>query len=46
MATLLNEKKSTGGDPYAYYTVNATASDRTANDLKVVVEVISRLSSS
>lgn len=46
MATLLNEKKSTGGDPYAYYTVNATASDRTANDVKVVVEVISRLSSS
>ena len=46
MATLLNEKKSTGGSPYAYYTVNATASDRTANDVKVVVEVISRLSSS
>lgn len=46
MTTLLNEKKSTGGDPYAYYTVNATASDRTTNDVKVVVEVISRLSSS
>lgn len=46
MATLLNEKKSTGGDPYAYYTVNATASDRTATDVKIVVEVISRLSSS
>lgn len=46
MATILSETKSTGKDPYAYYTVNATASDRTASTVKVKVDVTSRLSSS
>ena len=46
MATILNETKSTGKDPYAYYTVNATASDRTVSTVKVKVDVTSRLSSS
>lgn len=46
MATILSEAKSTGKDPYAYYTVNATASDRTVSTVKVKVDVTSRLSSS
>lgn len=46
MATILSETKSTGGSPYAYYTVNATASDRTATTVKVKVDIIGRLSSS
>lgn len=46
MATILSETKSTGGSPYAYYTVNATASDRTASTVKVKVDIIGRLSSS
>lgn len=46
MATILSETKSTGKDPYAYYTVNATASDRTVSTVKVKVDVTSRLSSS
>lgn len=46
MAKILSETKSTGKDPYAYYTVNATASDRTASTVKVKVDVTSRLSSS
>ena len=46
MATILNETKSTGGSPYAYYTVNATASDRTATTVKVKVDITGRLSSS
>lgn len=46
MATILSEAKSTGKDPYAYYIVNATASDRTASTVKVKVDVTSRLSSS
>lgn len=46
MATILNETKSTGGSPYAYYQVNATVSDRTTNSVKVNVQVIGRLSSS
>lgn len=45
MATILNETKSTGGSPYAYYIVNAAASDRTVNTVKVKVSVTSRLSS-
>lgn len=46
MATILSETKSTGGSPYAYYTVVATASDRTATTVKVKVDIIGRLSSS
>lgn len=46
MATILNETKSTGGNPYAYYTVNATASNRTATTVKVKVDITGRLSSS
>ena len=46
MATILSETKSTGGSPYAYYTVNATASDRTATTVKVKVDITGRLSSS
>lgn len=46
MVTILNETKSSGGSPYAYYQVNATASDRTTNSVKVNVQVIGRLSSS
>ena len=46
MATILKETKSTGGSPYAYYTVNATASDRTATTVKVKVDITGRLSSS
>lgn len=46
MATILKETKSTGGSPYAYYTVNATASNRTATTVKVKVDITGRLSSS
>ena len=46
MATILSETKSTGGSPYAYYTVNATASNRTATTVKVKVDITGRLSSS
>ena len=46
MATILSETKSTGGSPYAYYTVNATASDRTTTTVKVKVDITGRLSSS
>lgn len=46
MATILNETKSTGGNPYAYYTVVATASNRTATTVQVKVDVTGRLSSS
>lgn len=46
MATILSETKSTGGSPYAYYIVNAAASDRTVDTVKVKVDITGRLSSS
>lgn len=46
MAVILKETKSTGSSPYAYYTVNASASDRTATTVKVKVDITGRLSSS
>ncbi|MDY6072340.1 MAG: hypothetical protein SPI44_05665 [Bacilli bacterium] len=46
MAVILKETKSTGSSPYAYYTVNASASDRTVNTVKVSGTIDSRLSSS
>lgn len=46
MAVILKETKSTGKDPYAYYTVNASASNRTVDTVKVSGTIDSRLSSS
>lgn len=46
MAKILKETKSTGSSPSAYYTVNASASDRTVNTVKVNGTIDSRLSSS
>ena len=46
MAVILKETKSTGSSPYAYYTVNASASDRTVDTVKVSGTIDSRLSSS
>lgn len=46
MATILSETKSSGGSPYAYYTVNASASDRTVDTVKVSGTIDSKLSSS
>lgn len=46
MAKILKETKSTGSSPSAYYTVNASASDRTVDTVKVSGTIDSRLSSS
>lgn len=46
MAVILKKTKSTGSSPYAYYTVNASASDRTVDTVKVSGTIDSRLSSS
>ena len=46
MATILSSKKSAVGGPYVYYTVNATASDRTVEGITVKISVTSKLASS
>ena len=46
MATILNNKKSSGGSPYAYYTVTANASNRTISGVTVSGTVTSKLASS
>lgn len=35
MATVINEKQSTQGGPYAFYTLTLTASNRTATSVKI-----------
>lgn len=42
-ATILNEKQSTAGSPYVYYTVETTASSRTVNSVKIKITVTSHL---
>lgn len=46
MATILNSKKSSGGSPYAYYTVEVTPSNRLANTINMYVKVTGHLASS
>lgn len=46
MATILNNKKSSGGSPYCYYTVTATVSNRTANGATISGNVAAHLASS
>ena len=41
--TILNEKKSTAGNPYAFFTVQVTPSDRTTNSVKLAITVKSHL---
>ena len=41
--TILNEKKSTVGNPYAFFTVQVTPSDRTTNSVKLAITVKSHL---
>ena len=41
--TILNEKKSTVGNPYAFFTVQVTPSNRTTNSVKLAITVKSRL---
>ena len=41
--TILNEKKSTVGDPYAFFTVQVTPSNRTTNSVKLAITVKSHL---
>lgn len=41
--TILNEKQSTGGSPYAFYTVEVTPSGRTANSVNLAITVKSHL---
>ena len=41
--TILSEKQSTGGSPYAFYTVEVTPSGRTANSVNLAVKVKSHL---
>lgn len=43
MATILSKKKSTYGSPYAYYTVEATVSERTPTSVKVKMKVTAKL---
>lgn len=45
-ATVLNNKKSNGLSPVAYYTVTATYSDRTASQVQINVSVTSNLAAS
>ena len=35
--TLISSKKSSSGSPYAYYTMTASASNRTANSVKITI---------
>lgn len=46
MATILNEKKSTGGSPYGYYTVTAVASNRTTYGVTISGTITCHLASS
>ena len=41
--TILNEKKSTAGNPYAFFTVQVTPSNRTTNSVKLAITVKSHL---
>ena len=41
--TILNEKKSTVGNPYAFFTVQVTPSNRTINSVKLAITVKSHL---
>lgn len=43
MATILSSKKSTGGSPYCFYTVEASTSDRKPTSVKVTMKVTARL---
>lgn len=43
MAKILNNKKSTGGSPYAYYSVEATSSNRSTSSVDITVTVSSNL---
>lgn len=43
MATILNNKKSTGGSPYAYYSVDATSSNRSTSSVDITITVTSNL---
>ena len=44
--TILNEKQSTVGGPYAFYTVEVISSERTANSVNLVIIVKSHLQNS
>ena len=46
MATILNNKKSTGGSPYGYYTVTAEASNRTTYGVTISGTITCHLASS
>ena len=46
MATILNNKKSTGGSPYCYYTVTANTSNRTAYGVTISGTISAHLASS
>lgn len=46
MATILNNKKSTGGSPYCYYTVTANTSNRTAYGVTISGTITAHLASS
>ena len=43
MAKILSNKKSTGGSPYAYYSVEATSSNRSTSSVDITVTVTSNL---
>lgn len=43
MAKILSNKKSTGGSPYAYYSVEATNSNRSTSSVDITVKVTSNL---
>ena len=43
MAKILNNKKSTGGSPYAYYSVEATSNNRSTSSVDVTIKVTSNL---
>ena len=43
MAKILNNKKSTGSKPYAYYSVEATSNNRSTSSVDVTIKVTSNL---
>lgn len=43
MAKILDNKKSTIGSPYVFYTVEATPSDRTATSVKLAIKITANL---
>ena len=43
MVTILNEKKSSAGSPYIFYTITANPSNRTANTVDLELKVTSHL---